>query len=693
MSNFHPSLVWDENHETGGWTRMEMYGNAPYARMHIPRARGVLGQLKCDTGSNQQMVDDRDVTGGGGFRHRWVDLSDGTKIHAMMNDGHDTLRIYSPGFFDKKEKTIKREDDFDPSAYLWVGIRMKDGARYPFYALDAYLLEPEDTRDDAQPGRGMVNCGFSAIGNWSVGLSAHFEEDEGRYTMVADDASPADGANAQEMADAMYHAWYVGDFSDGSVDDDPFSSTMVQGDHSFDLGVRVEEVDGSNTYSPYTEVSFTRNGLFMMGYDDSSQFWGPYDPHMDADQNLGSERDISGRVDEGAAHGFPSAMEYVFGWDIVCWIDPFADRKEVPKRNADKRPRTLAMQKFLRENEYTTKGRKQIIPGTYMLVVRAYDTPVQQESDRAGEYIGGAAGEYQGGEDSSFAGRSLHCDYQGHMHPANQWPPLEVEVEIRIGRLKGDLRDGFPLVEQQTDTLTVPFSLPGKTFRFDLTCEEYDERYAVVYPHGANSEFQACGAEGGPNMGGPSFSQVIGINVLGKEAEIIGDVSNMAPFLGASSFAPFQEQLRRPCYFYISTAFPVPDPADWPTLAGTALFVGLEAASSGTYGCSDLGPEISEGECQAMFAGTSQTNVYRYDATNGGLENMGPPTGSHEDWDYHSPPFDSTNFYWFYPYGVAHANACERAYGIVVTSVGGFYEMTTNYVGATGFTNPDCCNS
>jgi hypothetical protein len=667
VSNFQPSLVVDENLATG-WARIEVYGDERIGKLHMARGRALLGQLKCDTGANQQAVDNREMTGGDGFSHRWKQLSDGTRLHAMSNDGHDTIRIYAPGSEEKKEKKIDRKNDFDAGAYLWVGARFKDGVRHPWYGLDFYLLEPQ-----ADTGRGMVNSIFSAVGGWSVGIEGDFSGANGAFVLSA---SGRDGNNADELSKAMYTTWYQPNNQPASH----FSYTMVPGDHSFECFVDVESRDlTTNTYNAATNVSFTRNGLFLMGFDDSSHLWGPHDPSMSAEENAGSKRDFSSSIDTNG-----SSTAYHFGWDYVAWIDPFAHRREVSHRTADKRANTLAFQRFLRENKYTSSGKAQILDGTYYLVVRAYDSPPGFRSSRTGQAI----------PISPSFSRSASCDYAEYMQSTNAWPPLEVEVEVRIGRANGTNRIGFPLVDENADFARDEFDVPGATFKFNLVCSQYDERFAVTYPHGSNRDYDDCAKDNGPNMGGPSFSEVIAIDVKGKRAEIAGGVSAMNPFLGEGAFHAAADQQRREVVFFIGTAFPVPDAASWPTLAGTALFTAAENVTSGSYGCADMTGEITEAEAQAMFVGTDQTHVWAwFPAAGHTLVDFGPPQGSPSDWAYHDPPFDSTNFYWYYTVGVSYAEACKRPYGIAVTSVGGFYEMTTNWVGATGFTNPDCCTS
>lgn len=111
MPNFGPSLVMEENVATG-WARVELYGDVEGARRHIHAARVALGSMKAYYGVGQRSVEDR--SSNGGFYHAWKTLPDGTRIHAITNDGHDTLRIYAtPHEASSKEESNKREDSLD----------------------------------------------------------------------------------------------------------------------------------------------------------------------------------------------------------------------------------------------------------------------------------------------------------------------------------------------------------------------------------------------------------------------------------------------------------------------------------------------------------------------------------------------------------------------------------------------------
>jgi hypothetical protein len=653
-----PDLVIDEPVATG-WARVEVYGDQEAGRALLHLGRVQLGTMRSGYGVNERLAQGQAT----GFCHQWSQLPDGSRIHTVHNEGHDTIRLYAARSAEHRVEK-QRLDDFDPGAYLWVGIRVKDGVRHPFYALDFWLLEP--TNPNA-PGRGIVGTGFSSIDAWTVGLSSEFvQQDGGGYLMQLRAGLQQDGDNADALALAMYDTWY------DTTRPPPFSSTMSFGDHDFLLSAIVEPgVLGTNQYNNFTDVGFTRNGLFAMYHDDANPFWGPYDPKMSAEQNRGLERDLSQRIDSGG-----SGNSYSFGWDAVCWIDPFAAQLAGRTTLVDDRARTLAMQKFLVDNEFTSKGRAQVLPGQYLLVARAYDTPTHYESSRAGQAIPVVGGT-----------RSVSCDYDDYDTLVRDWPPLQVEVEVRIGRSTLTQRVGLP--DDQENVADIP----ARTFHFDLTCQRYDERFAVVYPHGSLPDYDDCGKDNGPNMGGPSFSQVVGIDVLGQSAEIVGEVGAMAPFLGQAAFHEYASQQRRTAVFMVSTAFPQPgSQADWEAKAGTALFTAAEKVTSGQYGCADMHGELSEAEAQAMFAGTDRTHVWAWFPRAGhSLVDLGVPTGVPADWAYHDPPFDSTNFAWYYTLAVPYRNQCYRTFGVVATSVGGFYELTDNFVGATGFEQPDCC--
>lgn len=664
MSNFTPSLVINEGIATG-WAKIEIFGDKDYGALKIADGRKVLGALKSIHGVGQDQVDNAERTGGGGFFHMKHKLRDGSLIHAMTNDGHDTIRIYTPGFGTTEEpKKSKREDDFDPGEYMWVGIRVKDGCTRPWYALDVWMIEP-----NGNTYRGIVGCGFAAMSAYThkdVDGTATGSDDEG-WTITRDSNS-FQASSRDDLVNTFYTLWY---------DDGNFSYTIQQGDHQGNSYIDVGSGD-------FFLTNWSVNGLMFNYWDEVGDAqtpfamrYGPYDPLMSEAENQGQFRTFDGlRTNVG---GTPTPNRY--GWDAVFWLDPH-DSKVISQypgvKNVDKRPLVQETRRMLKDGGFFVPADQQVQSGVYTLVVRAYDTPPHDESTRSGEAVASTL------MPPEYRFRSADCDYQERMEPVNEWPPLEVEVEVRIGRKIIIQRDGVV----EPDELQV--GLPSARFNFDLTCEEYDERYAVVYPHGAGEIVDVCGAEGGPNMGGPSFAQTVKINVR-EQTAVLGELSELAPMFAGGPYYPYQTTQRRRAAFFIHTAFPVVGDSDWEAFAGTALFDAMEAVTTGVYGCSDM-KEMTEGDCQALFAGTSKLNVYMYDATNGGgLTNLGPATTTSADYAPYDPPLDSTNFFWYYEKAVAYQNACWRTYGIAVTSVGGFYELSQNHASDPNFTSPDCC--
>lgn len=86
-----PDLVFDQPTATG-WQRTEIHGDQQLAGRHLHNARALLGALRSMYGVNQRIAAGEP----GGFYHRWFEAPDGTRIHVMTNDGHDTVRIYAP---------------------------------------------------------------------------------------------------------------------------------------------------------------------------------------------------------------------------------------------------------------------------------------------------------------------------------------------------------------------------------------------------------------------------------------------------------------------------------------------------------------------------------------------------------------------------------------------------------------------
>lgn len=666
MSNFQPSLVFDDQRATG-WARVEIYGDAERGKALLGTARVTLGALKSYQGVSGHQVQDRETTGGGGFYQRWQTLPDGSRIHVFTNDGHDTMRIYANPKRSPKVEPKVREDDIDWGDYLWIGVRVKDGCTRPWYALDVNVVEP-----DGSVMRGVVGTIFGTTNGWtdpSVDYDFSGSDDDG-YELVTRSGFSSE-TNITDALQSMYNT-----YNGGAAD--PFSPNMILGDHQ----VQSILLRGGNFDGDTLTINWSFNGLMMQYWDDSAtgntdetqgfgQAYGPYDPMMDEQQNAGSERTFEGMNTVGG--GTPTTSRY--GWDAVFWLDPndFKVIAKEPSTKLDKRPLIQAFRKKLRDDDMIAKPKQQVQEGLYHLVVRAYGTPPHLLSTRSNDAI----------PDFPSFPRSGDCDYRNYMETVGTWPPLEVEVEVRIGRNTITQRASLP------DPAEIVITTPSKVFNFDLVCESYDDRSSAVWPFGFFSNYDTCQNDLGPNMGGPSYATPIAIDVKNKTAEVASLPVNRV-FGTGTYHAPVGNERRRAVFFIFGQVFPIVDVADWPTKGARALFTAAESVTSGVYGCAEMN-EMSEGSMLGMLTGTDKSHVHLYDPVSNTLTDLGAPVTLPADWASNDPPDDSTNFFWYYEKAVPYQNNCYRTYGVLVTSVGGFYEMSQNFAGTPGYTAPDCC--
>lgn len=678
MSNFQPSLVIDESIATG-WARVEIYGDKTRGQAAIPGARTVLGTMKMIHGVGLDQVDNRERTGGGGFFQMRHSLPDGTIVQAISNDGHDTIRIYPPPLVEKKEDPRKRKDDIDPGDYLWIGIRCK-GER-PEYALDVCLTEPDGTEH-----RGVVGTIFATTNAWvdkGVNFSFTGNEDDG-YELERDDG-PFEATSRDDLLTSMFES-----YGEPHEDLPPLSPNMQPGDHQGGTYI----LENGNFSGNALTFNWAVSGLYLQYWQDYGvgdfsqadpewmQYYGPYDPAMDAEQNAGSERE--GTMDP------PPDFPQMWGWDAVFVLDPYEKMIRTLHPECmliDKRKLVTKWLSRMREDGFFVQPGEAVKDGIYTLTVRAMDTPPHLLSSRSGDHIDDVSAAKFGVPDEPgevYWYRNGYCDFREYMELVRDHPPLEVEVKVRIGRVVLTTRDG---VDEPLERIE---SAPMVAKDFEFSISDYDDRDAATWPFGFYA-YDDCLKDGGPSFSNENNFGVVEINVRGKTAEY-GSLP-VDRVWGTGPSPEYAEHSRRPAKIFIHTAFPPPDPADFPALAGRALYECLQAISAGVFGCSDLGPDLTEGECVDMFPADT-SNILVYNATaGGGLSSLGPPTTEPEDYEAYSPPYDHFNFHWYYDKAIPYRNACDRTYGIVVTSVGGFFEMTQNFAGLTdkGFTNPDCC--
>lgn len=90
-----PLVLYDQ--VATGAVRFELFGDAQRARTHLHTGRVLLAQMKAHSGIyDLQAQGGLQATGGTGFVHRKVRLSDGSVVQTIHNDGQDTVRIISP---------------------------------------------------------------------------------------------------------------------------------------------------------------------------------------------------------------------------------------------------------------------------------------------------------------------------------------------------------------------------------------------------------------------------------------------------------------------------------------------------------------------------------------------------------------------------------------------------------------------
>lgn len=655
MSNFHPSYVFDEQRATG-WVRFEVFGDVEQGRRLFNAGRSLLGALRSQTGVNQAQVDGRDIDASSGFYQRWATFPDGTRIHAMSNGGQDTIRIYAVS---PKIKVEEKEEPRDVSVstddYVWIGVRVKDGCVHPWFGLSCYVIEPDGT-----PERGIIADVMGFPDDWGLSYIVQATA-AGEEPMVINPYGDYWQYLGDRTIDTMLAEMWA---SYGP----PYSNGMSYGEHHFSLSIeRPSDSPGVNS----TLVSFTRNGLLGMTRNSSTQGWGPYDPRLSAEDNAGASRDTSAMQWYETLDYWSWRGEYMYAWDYVFWIDPAEQEAKDQGLECDGRADVLGLKKFLGDKGLIHTGSRQILDGDYTLVCQAYSEGPHWYSDRAGESVSGLSL-----LPSTYRRRSGYCDLR-NFSTYRKDPPMEIEVEIRLGRKAASKQDGS--VEAAT--------VGGKTFTFSLTCEEYDDRYAVIHPYGFYDTDQ-CGREGGPNMGGPSFSQTIKFNPKKLMAKLGGSVGDS--MFGARSYVgPYEDRTPGLIFVHGKMEGSSSSPETWPSDAGSGVFMCLEYLSTGVLGCTDA-VGISEQDAQGLFAGTSPDNMYLFDCLTNELTDLGPPPTDNGYWAAHDPPYYPA-FYWFYQTCLPYVLDCKHCSGVLATGAGTFYEFTDHLAGSPGFEPPYCC--
>lgn len=685
MSNFQPTLVVDEPIDTG-WCRIEVYGEHPEqqaaGRMLIPHARMVLGRLKTQQGFNLRAVEEREVTGGGGFGHQWATLQDGSKIHAITNDGHDTVRIYPPPRVTVKEEG-KLEDEDGKGNYLWVGVKVRyDMSQVRTYACEAGLYEPEPK--DATELRGIITDG-NATGFVYDCTPFNIDASVTPITRIPyADATATDTSFSAAMADWMAN-W--NDPTVGALWSGPFGGgafalgQMNPGEHNFAL--RVDPQAGVIGYSMngilYSSVN--TNGFPIVDAENHDAIlagidnWKPYDPLLSPDKNYSDHGQPYFTNPDQTLPRWPM-------WDHVFQIDETLTK--TPARPYDPRPQIKETYLGLKEAFGQSGYRIKVLPGDYYLGVW-FNDDVQAQSTRAGQPIA----ELSDLGDPVMWSRSGHCDYSEYMK-VNGHVPLIVDVEVRMGKQEVvDRNTGKPLTKSAGNY---------KHFTFEGLVAEYpcSGKYAMLTPFGYGQGQRAddCSKELGANPGTGNHTPFIRINPkLGKAELAAAPPARIYAGRAMWPAAPEDPDVRTPAKaFVFGGVFPQCDQSSWDAGIGHAVFRMWEALSSGNYGCWVVS-ELTSSSAAALMQGTVPTHVYMIDTDTLTLTDLGAPLSQPSDWAAYSPPLDKDNFFWMYEHAVGYENECTPTGGCLLISTGqSFFEFPNFYgLGIPNFSDPSCC--
>lgn len=674
------SEPWDEAPVYTGWVQTLYGGDIERAQGYERSARRLLGALRTQYGINARLAAGEP----GGFYKGVRTLEDGTRIEVTHNDGRDVIRIESPrsgrqesastwehwhadsaapshhhtsvqaGHQDHyrppvtSETVPTRADEEDEEkkeggTYLWVGVRVKyDQCTCPTYGLKAFMIEP-----DTGPTRGMLGNTWGSHG-WFNSTDITFQGD----TPVIDTRYGADpGITVDDLVQQ-----FVYDYPQ------PLRPPGVHCLGAFDY-TEYQPWDGVRSYEQSLYL-FSQNGLRL--YDSTAVFgtrdpsrWGPHDPLMDAAQNAGAGRSFAGRVS-----GFFDVLAD-FGWDAVFVLDPTEGEGTDP---SDERAHVQAAQAFWQARGMAV-GEDQVLSGDYHLVINAYGDDIPT-SDRANATIP-AAPDFQ---------RSAHCDQVEHLVTHN-YTPMQVEVEVRIGKDSDD--DGMDV------------------FTFDLTVDQYDGRMSTSVPYGDGDEtwFEPCTGEGGPNPFGPNYGPVIAIDVENRSARRVERAeAKLAPIFGGGTWVEPNTETRSDLDIYIfGDIFPQVDDADYAAKAAAALYIILEACSSGSFGCSYL-TYRSQASLEAALSGIAKGYVWRYSVMHHAVTAL-PIVSSTGDYNYDPvpdgfggtiPSFYQEWLYWYYPYLWQTRAACRNSFALVIQSTPTYLYNGDQTVGPDR-PAPNCC--
>jgi len=320
-----------------GWLRMELYGNADLAERYTHAGRSVLGGLRSRSGVNERIANGES----GGFFHQWATLPDGTQIHAMTNDGQDTVRIYSPSFSTtEEEEKDKKTDEFMP--YLWVGVHAvqpQDNTLRYYDSLEAMLIEPD----------GVITI-VGRTGQWFT---------RGYFT---DSSGPISDPEAFLDGDIAYYRT--------SGDENPINEAIG------DYNMAFRQPDGQEPLGVYYtgvvqgQVFFSVNGV--IGFDCYNQSnntipdWintsiAPFDPTVPANEGTYP-------AGQGRAAPNPEGWNVNSHWNGVLVLDPTPDDPHpdhVSVRPQEEQVRAMVDGALARNYQRAV----QVLPGQYVLKV------------------------------------------------------------------------------------------------------------------------------------------------------------------------------------------------------------------------------------------------------------------------------------------------------------------------------------
>lgn len=617
-----PNLVIDEPTATG-WQRTELYGDRDKAKNYVNAARTQLGGMRSMYGVNERIANHEP----GGHYHQWATLDDGTKIHTITNDGHDTVRIYAASTPPSPSEKEEKEDDTKP--YLWVGVRIKwDASRtsrfgdsgVPYDGLLAFIAEPD--------GEGGIKNGLvypSPNTGWSTDTQANLASGEPELEISF---LGADGLSRFRVAT----------LNEGVAEHQSLWSSQ----HTFPLGVHnfsfFDSVADSGSFC------FSKSGLKGFDYTNARNYntlvndFLPYDPMLNADEQQG-ERNFGANAQAIIEESGFDAL----AWDTVFVIDP-EEGNPVYTPTDEREGIAAANQAFYRAG--MAEGDDQILPGLYLLNIGAYGEQ-QVISSRNGEAVATL--------NPNIWRRTNEADFSDY-RTLTSLSPMTVEVEVRLGK--------------------EPFM---DIFNFELAIGGYETVARAVYPYGEDSHLTSvCQDNVGPNPHGNNwYPQTIAIDVENKTAELSNNLPD-GVFVPSGFNYSVALGSRYPLEVYVHGDYGVSQvsAANYADYAALTIAQMLDEMTTGIWG-----PNIEIRERlysdivgAANAAAISHGFVWLYNVQANSFTPL-PIVSALGDYDYTDQPdgfggtFPSTykqHLYWFYPYRVQARRRCSKVFAVLL---------------------------